>query len=271
MNTFAATYKALQESINTNYVIENVIDFDLFDASFLFDTLDLLKINPGKTLGLYRKQDEIVSRSFIATPYVHDTDANEIYNPIITPKKKTFAQWLGISSEPYKEGDFNISEPYSTKFLLQGIVDHRVLKTLHGGFGLNINQYISLPQNEEAVWQMFLLDNIQYFLPKFDHGAYMDRKLILSSDDIKELPESIQQQFLHKTGTIMIIPNIKFDIIEQHASVQCIYFNKWEGVVKWTCHYTLFGGNSKDLMIMLNVKHMESKEVLVKYDCGIRY
>lgn len=270
MNTFASTYKALQESIETNYVIESVVDFDLFDASFLFDTLGLLKINPGKTLGIYRKQDEIVTRSFIATPYVHDSDANQIYYPVITPKKKTFAQWLGVSSKPYKEGDFNISESYSTKYLLQGVVDYRVTKNLHGGSGLYINPFISLPQNEEAVWQMFLLDNIKYFLPKFDHGAYMDRKLIFSHDDIKDLPASIQQQFLLKSGN-MIIPNIKIDTIEEHASVQCIYFNRWEGIVKWTCHYSLFGGNAKGLMIMLNVDHMETQEVLAKYDCGIRF
>jgi len=266
---FATTYQTLLKTIEENYAIENTDDFDMIDASFVFDVLDLLQIQHGKTLGFYRRQDDIIDRSFVAAPYVHNTDADKVYNPIITPKKKTLFQRLGMSSEPYKEGDFTISESYSTEYLLRGIVDRRVLKDIFGGSNLRIDQYISLPIKEEAVWQMFLLDNIEYFLPKFDHGAYKDRKLIFTSNDTKDLPASIQQYVQRNDNKIN--PIIQINEAEELASVQCTYFNKWRGLVKWTCYYHLFGGHDKSLIRMSNIKHMETNDILVKYDCGIRY
>lgn len=262
-------YKSLLKIVEKNYKTDTLADFDLINASFVFDVLDLLKIQHGKTLGFYRRQDDIIDRSFVAAPYVHNTDADKVYNPIITPKKKTLFQRLGMSSEPYKEGDFTISESYSTEYLLRGIVDRRVLKDIIGGSNLRIDQYISLPIKEEAVWQMFLLDNIEYFLPKFDHGAYKDRKLIFTSNDTKDLPASIQQYVQRNDNKIN--PIIQINEAEELASVQCTYFNKWRGLVKWTCYYHLFGGHDKSLIRMSNIKHMETNDILVKYDCGIRY
>ncbi|MCR5039043.1 MAG: hypothetical protein K6A94_06870 [Bacteroidales bacterium] len=266
---FATTYQTLLKTIEENYAIENTDDFDMIDASFVFDVLDLLQIQHGKTLGFYRRQDDIVDRSFVASPYVHNTNADKVYNPIIIPKKKTLFQRLGMSSEPYKEGDFTISESYSTEYLLRGIVDRRVLKDIYGGSNLRIDQYISLPIKEEAVWQMFLLDNIEYFLPKFDHGVYKDRKLIFTSNDTKDLPASIQQYVQRNDNKIN--PIIQINEAEELASVQCTYFNKWRGLVKWTCYYHLFGGHDKSLIRMSHIKHMETNDILVKYDCGIRY
>ena len=251
------------KSIEENYTIENLDDFDLFDASFLFDKLHLLKIKPGMTIGFYRKQDETVDRSFVATPYVHDTNADQLYKPIITPKKKTFTQRLGISSEPY-----------STKYLLRGVVDRRALKDLNGGNALRIGQYISLPNNEEAVWQMFLLDNIEYFLPKFDHGAYKDRKIVFSLNDTKDLPLSIQQYVQH--NSTLIYPTILINNTKELVVVRCVYFNKWQGLVRWTCFYMMLGGHAKDpnaknLIRIIQIKHKETYDILVKYDCGDRY
>ena len=266
---FATTYQTLLKAIEEHYAIENTDDFDLIDASFVFEVLDLLQLQEGKTLGFYRRQDDIVERSFVATSYVHNTNADKIYNPVITQKKKTFAHWLGISSDPYKEGDFTISESYSTEYLLRGIVDHRVLKDFHGGNALKIDQYISLPHNEEAVWQMFLLDNIEYFLPKFDHGVYKERKLLFTSNDNKDLPASIQQ-YVQRLGN-NINPIIQINDIKELASVQCTYFNMWEGIVRWTCYYQLIGSHAKNLIRMLHIQPKETNDILVKYDCGIRY
>ena len=268
-DNFATTYQTSLKAIEEHYAIENTDDFDLIDASFVFEVLDLLQLQEGKTLGFYRRQDDIVERSFVATPYVHNTNANKTYNPVITPKKKTFAQWLGISSDPYKEGDFTISESYSTEYLLRGVVDHRVLKDFYGGNALKIDQYISLPHNEEAVWQMFLLDNIEYFLPKFDHGVYKERKLLFTSNDNKDLPASIQQ-YVQRLGN-SINPLIQINDIKELASVQCTYFNMWEGIVRWTCYYQLIGSHAKNLIRMLHIKPKETNDILVKYDCGIRY
>lgn len=269
MNTFISTYQALQESIDTNFVVKDLDDFDLFDASFILDTLNLLIINPGNTLGIYRLQDDVFSRSFISKPYVHETNANKIYNPIITPKKKTFAQRLGISSEPYKEGDFTISESYSPEFLLSGVVDRRVLKDIYGGSALNLIQYICIPKNEEAVWQMFLLDNIEYFLPKFDHGAYRDRKLVFTTSDISSFPASVQN-FVNQNNDY-INPIIRINEMEEQAFVQCTYFNKWEGLVRWTCFYQLFEGFGNGQIRMTKINHREHRQIMVKYDCGIRF
>lgn len=262
------TYHSLLGKIKEKYVINSAADFDLIDASFVFEVLNLLHIQQGKTLGFYRKQDDIVDRSFVAKPYVHNTNANKAYNPVITPKKKTISQRLGISSKNFLEGSFDISESYSTDYILRGIVDRRILNDLYSSSTINIGQYISLPKTEEAIWQMFLLDKIEYFLPKYDHGVYKDRKLVLSINDAIDLPLPIKQFVQQHNNSIN--PIITINNTEELVSIQCIYFNKWQGLIKWTIFYKLFGGFFTDHIRMSNIKHMEKQDILVKYDCGIR-
>lgn len=256
--TYEGFYRALLASIKENYKIETLCDFDMFDATFLLEALPDLTIEPGKTLGLYRRQDDIVDRSFIASPYIHNHNADRVFEPIITPIKPTLAQRLGVAKQPYEEGSVSISLYYSPEYLINNVVDRRISKHIP-----KPSQHILLPNKNEAFWQLFLLDNIEYFLPKFDHGAYLTRSVIFSTADIDS---AIRYQAIANLPDIDYTPqvSIKGDIV----TIVCIYFNQWKGLVKWSSSYRIVPHNSLVQLTLLPASI--SNTILIKYDCGYR-
>lgn len=256
--TYEGFYRALLASIKENYKIETLYDFDMFDATFLLEALPALTIEPGKTLGLYRRQDDIVDRSFIASPYIHNHNADRAFEPIITPIKPTLAQRLGVAKQPYEEGSVSISLYYSPEYLINNVVDRRISRHIP-----KPSQHILLPYKREAFWQLFLLDNIEYFLPKFDHGAYLTRSVIFSTADIDS---AIRHQAITNLPDIDYTPqvSIKGDIV----TIVCIYFNQWKGLVKWSSSYRIVPHNS--LVQLTLLPDSISNTILMKYDCGIR-
>lgn len=256
--TYEGFYRALLASIKENYKIETLYDFDMFDATFLLEALPALTIEPGKTLGLYRRQDDIVDRSFIASPYIHNHNADRAFEPIITPIKPTLAQRLGVAKQPYEEGSVSISLYYSPEYLINNVVDRRISKHIP-----KPSQHILLPNKNEAFWQLFLLDNIEYFLPKFDHGSYLTRSVIFSTADIDS---AIRYQAIANLPDIDYTPqvSIKGDIV----TIVCIYFNQWKGLVKWSSSYRIVPHNSLVQLALLPASI--SNTILIKYDCGIR-
>ncbi len=258
ITTYESIYRALLANIKVNYKIETLYDFDMFDAMFLLEALPDLTIEPGKTLGLYRRQDDIVDRSFIASPYIHNHNADRAFEPVITPIKPTLAQRLGVAKQPYEEGSVSISHYYSPEYLINNVVDRRISKHIP-----KPSQHILLPNKREAFWQLFLLDNIEYFLPKFDHGAYLTRSVIFSTADIDS---SIRYQAIANLPDIDYTPKvgIKGDIV----TIVCIYFNQWKGLVKWSSSYRIVPHNSLVQLTLLPAS--VSNTVLIKYECGIR-
>lgn len=256
--TYESIYRTLLARIKENYKIETLYDFDMFDAAFLLEALPDLTIEPGKTLGLYRRQDDIVDRSFIASPYIHNHNADRAFEPVITPIKPTLAQRLGVAKQPYEEGSVSISHYYSPEYLIQKVVDRRIAKHIS-----KPSQHILLPNKLEAFWQLFILDNIEYFLPKFDHGAYHSRAIIFSTADIDS---AIRYQAISNLPGIDYTPNvsIKGDIV----TITCIYFNQWKGLVRWNSSYRIVPHNSLVQLTLLPASICNT--VLIKYDCGIR-
>lgn len=256
--TYEGFYRALLASIKENYKIETLYDFDMFDATFLLEALPALTIEPGKTLGLYRRQDDIVDRSFIASPYIHNHNADRAFEPIITPIKPTLAQRFGVAKQPYEEGSVSISLYYSPEYFINNVVDRRISKHIP-----KPSQHILLPNKNEAFWQLFLLDNIEFFLPKFDHGSYLTRSVIFSTADIDS---AIRYQAIANLPDIDYTPqvSIKGDIV----TIVCIYFNQWKGLVKWSSSYRIVPHNSLVQLTLLPASI--SNTILMKYDCGIR-
>lgn len=255
LNRYAQIYHALLKNIKTNYVIETPGDFELFDASFLLDTLALLHLPKDKTLGLYRRQDDIVDRSFFASPYVHNANADKLFEPIITPIKKTFLQRIGMAGEPNDKEEVNISEFYAPTYLIQGVIDRRIACMIpRPSFHFTLDN-----RNPEAVWEMFLLDHIEYFLPKFDHGVYKERKIICK-EMIEDLPFEVRR------GALSLEKELNPDVFmcDDLAIIRCCYFNMWKGIVRWRVQYHLESGKIE------YVKNSDEYKVLVKYDCGMR-
>lgn len=256
--TYESIYRNLLASIKENYKIKTLYDFDMFDAMFLLEALPDLTIEPGKTLGLYRRQDDIVDRSFIASPYIHNHNADRSFEPVITPIKPTLAQRLGVAKQPYEEGSVSISHYYSPEYLINNVVDRRIAKLISMP-----SQHILLPNKREAFWQLFLLDNIEYFLPKFDHGAYLTLSIIFSTTDIDS---AIRYQAIANLPDIDYTPkvSIKGDIV----TITCIYFNQWKGLVRWSSSYRIVPHNSLVQLTLLPASICNT--ILIKYDCGIR-
>lgn len=139
--------------------------------------------------------------------------------------------------------------------------------------GLNIrNDYVA-PSNNitaklcvESFWEIFLLDNLKYFLPKFDHANYMTRHIVFSSKD-NILPEKIAKHI--KKNHIGLAPIIDC-LFDRIIRIHCFYYNAWSGLNKWTDYY-LFNETKDGNMNVSRLNSFSNQtDVLCKYDCGIR-
>lgn len=119
----------------------------------------------------------------------------------------------------------------------------------------------------ESFWEVFLLDNLEYFLPKKDHYSYMPRYIVFSPDSIilpKEITDYLQESPIDFTPKIDCLFN-------KIIRVQCIYYNAWKGLVKW-CDYYLFQDISGMKMKVTRLNNISNQtDILYKYKCGIKF
>ena len=131
------------------------------------------------------------------------------------------------------------------------------------------SNYITAPLCGEAWWEVFLLDNMEYFLPKWDHGNYSKRHVIISHKSTDRLPDEIIK-YLQENPSLELEPRIDL-LLNNIIRIQCVYYNAWEGLVRWYDYY-IFQEIPKGKMIVTRLNGISSQtDIIYKYNCGIKF
>lgn len=127
-----------------------------------------------------------------------------------------------------------------------------------GGFGMN---HVFVEKTKMGAWQTYLFSIASTVLPTFWHGGYIRRTYIFKHDDLKDV---ITTHNLGEAPLYGIKDDIqpKVKIRGNEATVQCCYWNEWEGLVRETMLVKFSEGT------VLSIERKDN-EVLFEYDCGI--
>lgn len=277
MNTvFANIYENLKLTISQNIAFEGSEDvLCIEDASFIMNALSQLEIEQGYVLGLYPhgySLGEIDSnyRNYYTMPYVHKENATKFFSPELKttqPPKKTWLQRLHLAKcEPWKKEYYSLDE-YSPDMLIPELLIDVLAKSVPSPL-----EYVRINREEEAIWEVFLLDKLKHFLPTFNHGNYIRRNLICAPSDIDRLPNYIKDYIAHccrMHDVEKIFPKVEFS--DDRILVTCCYFNQQKGLIMWktSYHWTDMGGG-KGKVERLSVPH-NIEDVLVPVKEIVRY
>ncbi|MBQ8628526.1 MAG: hypothetical protein IJ421_03525 [Prevotella sp.] len=243
MNTvFANIYENLNLTISQNIDYEgHADDLCIEDASFIMNALSQLEIEQGYVLGLYPhgySLGEIDSnyRNYYTMPYIHKENATKYFSPELKstqPPKKTWLQRLHLTKcEPW-EKEYYTTDEYSPDMLITELLIDVLAKSVPSPL-----EYVSLNREEEAIWEVFLLDKLKHFLPTFNHGNYIRRNLICAPSDIDQLPDYVKDYIAHccrMHDVEKIFPKIEFS--DDSIWVTCCYFNWQKGLIMWKTSY----------------------------------
>lgn len=175
--------------------------------------------------------------------------------------KKSLLQKIGLSKSPRPE--YKVSEEYKENMSIDGIIPESMI----GSIPSPLHHAIIFDWKGDGMWDVFLLDNLKYLLPTIGRGAYIQRKLITSARDIHNLPGDMPLKALNLRYNLL--PNVKYE--KGLATITIHYFNEWEGLVKWKLSYYTFDDSLNPLYTNRIVLPADKYDVIIPYDCGIRF
>ena len=273
---FANIYENLKLTISQKIDFEgSEDDLCIEDASFIMNVLSQLEIERGYVLGLYPHGYSLGTiesnyRNYYTMPYVHKENATKYFSPELKstqPPKKTWLQRLHLAKcEPW-EKEYYSSEEYSPDMLIPELLIDVLAKSVPSPL-----EYVRLNREEEAIWEVFLLDKLKHFLPTFNHGNYIRKNLICVPSDIDRLPNYVKDYIAYccrSHDVEKIFPKIEFSTEE--IMVKCCYFNQQEGLIMWKTSYRwidMGGGTGKVESLLLP---FGCEDVLVPVKEIIRY
>jgi len=277
MNTeFANIYENLKLTISQNIAFEgSEDDLCIEDASFIMNVLNQIEIEQGYVLGLYPHGYSLGTiesnyENYYTMPYIHKKNATKYFSPELKttqPPKKTWLQRLHLAKcEPWKK-EYYSSEEYSPDMLIPELLIDVLAKSVPSPL-----EYVRLNREEEAIWEVFLLDKLKHFLPTFNHGNYIRKNLICVPSDIDRLPNYVKDYIAYccrSHDVEKIFPKIEFSTEE--IMVKCCYFNQQEGLIMWKTSYRwidMGGGTGKVESLLLP---FGCEDVLVPVKEIIRY
>lgn len=273
---FANIYENLKQAISQNIAFEgSEDDLCIENASFIMNVFSQLEIEQGYELGLYPRGYSLGTiesnyRNFYTMPYVHKENATKFFSPELKstqPPKKTWLQRLHlVKCKPWKK-EYYSSEEYSSDMLIPELLIDVLAKSVPSPL-----EYVRLNLEEEAIWEVFLLDKLKHFLPTFNHGNYIRRNLICAPSDIGQLPNDVKDYIanlcrLHDVEKLF--PKIEFS--GDRILVTCCYFNRQEGLIMWKIPYhwiDMGGGKGKVESLLVS---SDSEDVLVPVKEIVRY
>lgn len=194
------------------------------DKSYLFKTLDALSLEDGYVLGLKLAEDVgMGDESYFYTHPIIDSKIDKPVPPIP----------MGI----YDDNEVDEEE------------EHTLL------------EHINVESTANGIWQAYLLSIAPTVLPTFWHGGYIHRTYIFSHKDFEEIDELSRNGEAPLFG-IKDVVSPKVKIRGSEGTIECCYWNDWEGLVRETLNVT-YVNNS-----VISIKRTKA-EVLYEYDCGI--
>lgn len=252
------TLQALRDTIAENIQINRLEDFNIIDASFVLNALSSLKLEEGKTLGIYRHGYFGGTRDFYSVPYVHDTDASLEFVP--QKKKQGFFQRLFSPAENSSARvEYFSDDEYSSNMLIYDVIHEVAAKSIPLP-----SKHIIMPCNEQAVWEVFLLDNLEHLLPSMGHGNYNKKYFICSNEDVNQLPLDVVEDI--KRQKVDIMP--KINIVGNNVNITCFSFNEWRGLEKWRYTYIVSGSDKGKVKVALGEN---MRTIIIPYTSSTRY
>lgn len=252
----------VKKSISDHIFIEDIDDYAVFDASFIFDNFQNLRYDKDfLQLGIYRVGKH--HSGFFCAPYTHMKEVRGDYEPTLEeiPYKKSFLQKIGLAKSPKPE--YKITHPYKASLSIDGIIPEPLTKEITPAIQhVLINNWFG-----DGIWDLFILSNLKYILPAFGHGIYKQRDFITSSEDLLNLPPEIRNQAFNLTSDLM--PTVKYE--NNTAIITIHYFNKWKGLVRWKLRYATYDDSKLSVYANRVIFPADEETVLIPYDCGTRF
>lgn len=252
----------VSKSISDHIFIEDIDDFSVLDASFIFDNFQNLRYDKDfLQLGIYRVGK--LHTGFYCSPYTHMKEVWGDYKPLIEeiPQKKSFLQKIRLVKPPKPE--YKISYPYKASLSIDGIIPETISKDITPA----IEHVLVDNWFGDGIWDLFLMDNLCCILPAFGHGMYKHRDFITSSEDILNLPIEIRNKAFSLKSDLM--PSVRYE--NNTAIITIHYFNNWEGLVRWKLRYCTCDDSKATVYANRVIFPTDKETVLIPYDCGIRY
>lgn len=143
---------------------------------------------------------------------------------------------------------------------------HIIIVDREGNSTEEIVEHLEIKSTEMAAWQLYLLENLTTVLPVWWHGGYMVREYILKETDIDDIFPLKYHDLseLQKQHKLMPFVTINKDNTGNYtATVNCCYWNQWEGLVREGVTYKIANGRvmSKE----------SSRDTLFHFDCGMMF
>lgn len=273
----------------------HIKDYDLLEEDnieWLLEPLDLIKHPDNLVLDAFKKGD---SCGWLYELYFHERGTTAVYvpydHPIEWPPKFTKLEGNTIRFLEADEIERPPKpKPYDKSMLVKGLANWPVLEVVP-----KIWDDLSVPFTELGIWQAFLLCEAYTFMPKGWHGNYYNNTYVFSQNDMQKIiddkksrydytDEEIEKlnaywKFLDMNtnfdqykksnydrlvsylGRDDIMPSVKIN--GDKAEVSYCYWNDWEGFCRRTIPVERRGQS-------VAIGKPE-REVLVEYDCGIRF
>lgn len=196
------------------------------DKSHFLNALDALSLEDGYALGLKLPCHEGMGDKSSFYIYCKNKEAHKKKNDIPVPQ--------GITD--YNDEDYEEEDKYE-------LFNHILVKRTAMG-----------------IWQAYLLSIAPTVLPTFWHGGYIRRTYIFAHQDLAKVDELFRKDEPLYSIKDFVSPKVKIRGYE--GTIECCYWNEWEGLVRETLKVT-YGNNT-----VLSFKRIK-EEVLYEYDCGI--
>jgi len=223
-------------------------DFSRFDDIMpILEPLDKIKIDDGYVVDVFKEGDRYGSRMQL---YACKRDAQIKYDPqtkeipLFTTKQTLFGK------KEVQTGTKKEFLPYSDDMYIASMLEYEVAKAIPSVF-----THLSIPFDQMGIWQAFLLHISPSMMPRDWHGGYGSRDYIF---DLNILP-NIKIDCSEFYNDESLLPRV--DILdERNAVVTCTFWNSWRGLCKQSVRV------NKDMSF-----EDGDLEILVEYDCGIRF
>ena len=151
----------------------------------------------------------------------------------------------------------------------------RPYRSKHGGvyhlgdmcylrFTFDFFNHLTIEPTAMGFWQAYLLSIGKTLLPFSGHLNYTKRKLVFAHEQLKDISLSLQKGSVPELENLDAEVSPSVQIKDKQAIVSCRYWNKWGGLIRESAKITFFYGK------VYLLEDFE-EQVLIKYDCGIRY
>lgn len=228
------------------------------NIEWLMEPLDLISYSSDLVLDAFRKGDRL---GWVYGLYFHYKNASAIYAPFDAPYEKYNGE-ISIFDLDNDELDSKL-KPYDKTMIVKGLANFFISSAVP-----EIWDDLTVLFTELGIWQAVLLYKAYTFLPKGWHGNYSSHWYVFSQDDMQRIFDkyssykSVDHDKLESyLGRDDILPSVNID--GDKAKVSYCYWTKWGGL----CSATLDVEKRNDSVLFGEQK----RQVLVKYDCGIRF